>query len=364
MAKRGENIRKRKDGRWEARYMEENDGDRKYRSIYGKSYNEVREKLFLQKMILQEKAHRIAIFNTTITIDELCEQWLQEIREQRKYSTYQKYADIYDTYIKEPLGSMPVCELTSDTAVKILPRQLSASIHKSIFCVLNQMLQYGSIYYSFPNVRLQLSGGAKKTEPIEIMSMADQKKLLDYLYADLDTYKLGIVLCLFTGLRLGEICGLRWEDIDFESKSLCVRRTAQRVRLSDDSQKTMLIEGAPKTSCSRRVIPLTDHLIDLMIPFRNSGIYFVNGKYPMDPRSYQYKFQTYLRDANIPNTHFHVLRHTFATNCINSGADVKSVSEMLGHSNVSITLNKYVHPAMDIKRNCLDSLSSIYSQTI
>ncbi|MDD7177811.1 MAG: hypothetical protein SPG09_07920 [Lachnospiraceae bacterium] len=84
MAKRGENIRKRKDGRWEARYMEENDGDRKYRSIYGKSYNEVREKLFLQKMILQEKAHRIAIFNTTITIDELCEQWLQEIREQRK----------------------------------------------------------------------------------------------------------------------------------------------------------------------------------------------------------------------------------------------------------------------------------------
>ena len=364
MAKRGENIRKRKDGRWEARYLQDHDGIKKYHSIYAKTYNEAKEKLYLQKAILQEKEKKIAIYDTTLTIDELSKHWLQEVKDTKKYSTYQKYNDIYEHYIKRPLGCVTVCQLTSDMVVRILPRRLSTSTHRSIYCVLNQMLQYGSIYYNFPYLKLQLTVLSQKTEPIEVMSLPDQKKLLDFLHENMDTYKLGIVICLFTGLRLGEICALRWEDIDFENKYLTVTRTAQRVRVSDDKKKTMLVEGAPKTACSKREIPLTDYLIRLMLPFRKSTskIYVVNGNSPMDPRRYQYRFQRYVREADIANTHFHVLRHTFATNCISNGADVKSVSEILGHSDVSITLNKYVHPAMDVKRHCLNSLTSIYGQ--
>ena len=116
------------------------------------------------------------------------------------------------------------------------------------------------------------------------------------------------------------------------------------------------------TACSRREIPIPQQLLKILLQFRNNMSYIVNGNAPMEPRTYQYKFQAYLRAADIPGSHFHILRHTFATNCINNGADVKSVSELLGHSNVTITLNKYVHPAMEVKRNYLDSLASIYGQ--
>ena len=102
--------------------------------------------------------------------------------------------------------------------------------------------------------------------------------------------------------------------------------------------------------------------MNILMKFRGKGIYVINGTSPMDPRTYQNKFQFYLREAGVKSTHFHTLRHTFATNCINNGADAKSVSELLGHANVNITLNRYVHPAMDVKRGVLDSLTSIYGQ--
>lgn len=363
MSKQGENIRKRKDGRWEGRYLQEVGGEKKYRSVYAHTYSEVKEKLLeaKKKDVPDSRSGREDV-GKELTLDVLSSQWLAEVESTLKYSTYRKYLDIYEKHIRPNLGSLLVSEINSDTVSKILPHQLSLSVQKSIYCVLNQLLRFGVSHYQQPQRSLEPYAVVRPAKPVEILSQTDQRKLLEILYQDMDTYKLGVVICLSIGLRLGEICALQWEDIDFESQTLHVNRTVQRVRKEDGDKKTALVVGTPKTICSKREIPLPEHLIRLLSYFPREGEYVVKGDCPMDPRSYQYKFHTYLREAGIEKTHFHVLRHTFATNCISNGADVKSVSELLGHSNVNITMNKYVHPAMESKRECLNALTSLYGQ--
>ncbi len=362
MSKRGENIRKRKDGRWEGRYLQEVNGTKTYRSVYGKTYSDVKKRLLDAKSMAYTKENTGENPYEALSLDLLSAQWLAEVKNLRKYSTYRKYMDIYENYIRKPLGKIDVSQIRSDMVEKILPSQLSASTQRSVYCVLNQILRYGALHFNIADIKIHPCIMAKSTEPIQILNLAEQKKLLEFLYTDMDSNKLGIVICLSTGLRLGEICALKWEDIDFVNKSLQVNRTVQRVRIETDGKKTMLMEGPPKTACSKREIPLPDHLLELMASFYESDAYVVSGNHPTDPRTYQYRFGAYLRSAGISDMHFHILRHTFATNCINNGADVKSVSELLGHSSVNITLNRYVHPAMDIKRNYLNSLTSIYGQ--
>lgn len=174
------------------------------------------------------------------------------------------------------------------------------------------------------------------------------------------------------GLRLGEVCALKWEDIDMRCRTLHVNRTVQRLRTdtacdeSSDStlsakKKTILYVTAPKTSNSIREIPIPDFIFQRLSAFHDNitddDSYILCGKVPMEPRRYQYRFRSYMKQAGIEYTHFHALRHTFATNCISSGADAKSVSEILGHSNVNITLNRYVHPNMETKRSAINSIS-------
>ena len=207
---------------------------------------------------------------------------------------------------------------------------------------------------------------------INTINTTDQQKLTEYLLTELDIYKLGILLCLFMGLRLGEICALKWEDIDMISRTLHVNRTVQRlpvdtVHTSGSSQnnhtatrKTSLYIDSPKTSNSLREIPIPDFIYDKLSDYYNTSMkgdsYFLKKNQPMDPRTYQNRFHIYIREAGIGNTHFHALRHTFATNCISSGADAKSVSEILGHSNVNITLNRYMHPNLETKRSAINSI--------
>ena len=196
---------------------------------------------------------------------------------------------------------------------------------------------------------------------MQTINATDQQKLCLYLLSDLDSCKLGILICLYMGLRLGEICALKWEDIDFQRKTIHINRTVQRIQVGQEDRKTILYEGPPKTLCSVREIPIPEFLFPFLLSCKDDGVYVLNKFSPMEPRTYQYKFYSYLDKAYIKKSHFHALSHTFATKCISNGADVKSVSEMHGHSNVNITLNKYVHPSMDTKRNILDSLSSISS---
>lgn len=184
-------------------------------------------------------------------------------------------------------------------------------------------------------------------------------QLTKYLKNNPDIFKIGILLCLITGLRLGEICALRWEDIDFENKILCVKHTVQRI-FDKKLGKTRLTETRPKSYYSEREIPVADEIINLLYLHRGEGYFFL-GSRPMEPRTYQYKFYLYLKEAGITHMNFHILRHTFATNCIECGIDPKSLSEMLGHADVRITLNRYVHPTMQSKREYINKVVTFFA---
>ena len=367
MARRGENIRKRKDGRWEGRYIENINGIKKTHSVYAKTYKEVRKKLLAAKEANEEKLQKQTIKyseeSKTLTISDVAKEWLEEVMKNRKYATYIKYKNICSKHIIPILGNMTLYNLSAEQVSNAFQMDLSESIQKSIHCVWHQLMIYGNEKYGTNLIYYNRKKLVPKSDPVKILDVSEQKKLLQFLYQDLDYSKLGILICLSTGLRLGEICALQWSDIDFEAKLLHVNRTVQRLNSPDSAQtKTELIESAPKTICSKREIPISEHLYVLLKNYKTTDKYILNGQNPMDPRTYQKRFHAYLKQANLRDTHFHTLRHTFATNCIIAGADVKSVSEMLGHSDVKITLNRYVHPSIDTKRSHLNLLDSIYGQ--
>lgn len=360
MPRKGENIRKRKDGRWEGRYVVKIDNTSKIRSVYASTYTEVKKKLAKAKI---ENPAYVSTFEIRIILNEAAENWLKEIHHTKKASTYTKYKLIYNNYIREKIGSKVIGDINFEMIEEIYQRVPSESSKKSIRCVLNQIFYYIQFRYKVPVVPLQKLKCRKEIVPVKIFNISEQARLIQHLYQDMDIYKFGILLCLHTGLRLGEICSLKWEDIDFSTKSLHISRTVQRLPQEDGAEKTVLVEDKPKTNCSVREIPISEEIYEFLLKFKTSETnYIFKHDRPLDPRTYQYKLKRYLCEAGVENHGFHTLRHTFATNCINSGADIKSVSEILGHSDVRITLNRYVHPSMEVKRNHLNQLDSIYGQ--
>lgn len=372
MPRRGDNIRKRADGRWEGRYpVVLADGEKKYLSVYGKSYSEVKEKLTARMYISRtaftdlqpaQISTRFQVCDTGFCV--LMEEWLGEVEQNRKYSTYIKYKKLYTCHI-QPLFSSDKLPRMSNSYIQaqITALEVSDSTRQSILAAIKQGLRYAERQYGYPMPVISRCPLQKKSSAVEIMNRTEQSRLIQFLYSDMDISKAGIYLCLFTGLRLGEICSLKWTDIDQEKGLLHVNRTVQRIECKEGTAKTILLETPPKSVFSKREIPISDTLLSLLTKFRQEGQeYVLQNNKPMEPRTYQNHFKKYLQRINAPNYNFHILRHTFATNCIDSGMDIKSLSEILGHSNVQITLNRYVHPSMDTKRKYINALSADYGQ--
>lgn len=371
MPRKGENIRKRSDGRWEGRYAVTDfcSGKKKYCSIYAKTYTDVKNRLLLAKQNELTKSYggmgtASGHLDAEILFDTIASAWLLELRRRSKHSTYIKYGTIYKQHIAPYFSDSKVCAIDSEQIkyFKDTFSNESESMIKSIISVFNQIIDYALDAHNIvlPKIKRKNKGNASK--PIEVLKPSDQRKLLNVLYDDMDLNKLGIVICLFTGLRLGEICSLKWTDIDKEAKLLYISRTVQRIAVDGHDTKTMLLETEPKSIFSKRAIPLSDELLKVIDKFSTDSEYIISGNKPLEPRTYQNRFKKLLVLAGAPESNFHILRHTFATNCIGSGTDVKSLSEILGHSDVNITLNRYVHPSIETKRQHLNELSSVYGQ--
>lgn len=373
MPRRGDNIRKRTDGRWEGRYrVISEDGRKRYLSVYGKTYGEVKEKISAE-MYLSGRADSTVLQPVQISgnpqvcdIDfcVLMEEWLGEVEQNRKYSTYVKYKKLYTCHIQNVFSSDKLSQMTNGyIQTHLAALEMSDATRHNVLAVMKQALRYAEKQYGYPMPSLMGCTMQKRPHSIEVMDRMEQIRLIQFLNSDMDISKAGIYLCLFTGIRLGEVCSLKWADIDQNRGLLHVNRTVQRIESKEGPTKTVLLESPPKSVFSKRVIPMTDSLLSLLIKFKREGQEYVLQKNrPMEPRTYQNHFKKYLKQIDAPNYNFHVLRHTFATNCVDSGMDIKSLSEILGHSNVQITLNRYVHPSMDTKRKYLNALSAEYGQ--
>ena len=199
-----------------------------------------------------------------------------------------------------------------------------------------------------------------QTCALPILSKDEQNMLENNLKEKPNIRKVCLLLCLYTGLRVGEICGLKWDDIDFSNKSLTIKRTIERIKNKDENikSKTILIESTPKSDTSNRIIPIPDFIISLLLLFRSDNSYFVLSKSNKlyDPRLFESFYSRILKSSNINHNKFHTLRHTFATRSIESKMDIKTLSEILGHSQIETTLKLYVHPSYDMKKSSIENL--------
>ena len=373
MPRRGENIYRRKDNRWEGRYIKERDNDNKpkYGYVYAHSYREVKSKL--------EKA-KLTISNTSyppqnvqdILFKTIAEEWFEYIQPQIKESTNIKYYNLLNMYLLPALGEQPIKQITNAQLEKLCYELLTSAGKKNtglsaktvtdVLSLIRNIFKFASqkgIVFLCDANSVKIKQNSKE---MHIFSTTEQEKLYQYLCSNLNNYNVGILLCLFTGIRIGEVCALRWEDISIQEKTIHIHQTMQRIQSRNENKKTKVIISTPKSQCSVRIIPLPDNLVEIIAQctVEKNG-YFLTGsdnKF-VEPRTMQNHFKKVLKENSITDTNFHSLRHTFATRCIELGFDVKSLSEILGHASVNITMNRYVHPSMKLKRENMQRLSTL-----
>ena len=362
---KGENIYKRKDGRWEGRYKKGHDKDRKiqYGYCYGHSYRETKEKLNRAKaeFMLNRPSVSKDIYKKNLA--DYCVQWLKINENRLKRSTLAKYNSMLEKHIKPQLGDYPLTDLDSDIIADfsndlLYQKQLSVKTVRDILIFIHKIIDYIQADPQNNLPFIVISYPKTERKETRILSAEEQKNLTQYLLQDFDVYKFSVLLALFTGLRIGEICALQWKDISVDSGFLMVKHTVQRIKnLHGQSEsKTVLQLGAPKTSSSARIIPIANGLIGLFRIFQTDDpeAFVITGNRQFtDPRKLQRKLKKYTEELGLRGVHFHTLRHTYATRCLEFGCDTKILSEMLGHANISTTMNRYVHPSMEFKRESI-----------
>lgn len=374
MPRTGENIYKRKDGRWEGRYIKERIGGKaKYTAVYAGSYRDVKRKLEAAKRELGGPGY---IKGKKGKVAAIGEKWLEEAAVTLKKSSFNKYEDILRCYILPEFGENELSEITNQRIIDFAnflllsggskQQGLNPTTVTEILSVMNGIRVYAlkrdyAVIFSLECISLKKDPGS-----IRVFSQEEEGVLLAHLQKNMDLTALGILICLFTGIRIGELCAMRWDDISLSEKRMYVGKTLQRIRVSTPGgsrSRTEVKILEPKSSSSVRIIPLPDVIMEILAKFYMPGTFVLTGKVSrfMEPRTMQNRFKRILVSCGIQDANFHATRHTFATRCIELGFDVKSLSEILGHASVTITMNRYVHPTMELKRENMNRFSELFS---
>ncbi len=303
-----------------------------------------------------------------LKLDELLYEWLVN-KKNIKIQTFQKYEHLINKYLINTLGQVKVKEISEKIIlnffINLENQEISTSICKTLLYIIKSVLKEAENRNLCKHIDLENIKFQKYIPKVNILCKDDQTRLEKYLKNDINIRKICILLCLYTGLRIGEVCGLKWEDIDFQNKNLKVKRTIQRIKNKNqtDLTKTILIASTPKSESSTRVVPIPDFIIELLKIYKNKNDFYIlsnNEKY-YDPRLFEYFYVRVLKKCQIKYINFHALRHTFATRAIESQMDIKTLSEILGHASVDITLKIYVHSSFELKKKCIENLVEFMS---
>lgn len=363
MPRHGENIRKRTDGRWEGRYIEyySNEGKACYRSVYGKTYTEIKEKLKQCKKLCNKST------GNRITMEELFKEWQNMKEDTVKPSTKVTYSYFIDKHFIPYFKNLKAMYVTSETVQDFISKNnvLSPKTVCDMTSLLIQIIRYGQSkkyinYFDFNSIIYPKS----PNDELPVLKNSEFIKLVHYVQTNFEIQKIGVLLSLFMGIRLGEICALQWEDVNFSDETIHIGKTMQRLKSLDKNAetKTKVVIDTPKSQKSVRDIPVPSFLINLLKEYKsgeNAYILTCTTDY-IEPRTYQKKFKIYLEEAGITDINFHALRHTFATRAVEQGFDIKSLSEILGHSSVKFTMERYVHPSNEHKKMNLEKLAVFY----
>lgn len=390
-------IRQRKDGRWEGLYS----FNYKRKSVYGKTQEEVRKKL---NNVLNDIDNNRYTDNPNISFGDWLDEWLEVYAKPYvKLSTYGSYEGYIRNHIKPEIGRVKLSALKGSILQKFINQKLKGgrcdkikdkvtnklvtkkgglsektikNMYNMIHSALKQAYKNGLVN---KNVSELITLPKQKRKEMRVLSLNEQKALQTAVQGE--RLGIGIIISLYTGIRLGELLGLKFDDIDFEAETITIRRTLNRLKVFDNpDKKTDIVIGEPKTIKAKRIIPLQDFLIPLLKThrikiltermkvlnmYKNDGFVICNefGGY-IEPRTYQDFFKRMLKKAGIENTNFHTLRHTFATRALETGFDVKVLADILGHADASTTLNKYAHALPDHKKTSMEKLSCLYERGI
>jgi integrase len=358
-----ENIYLRKDGRFEIRfhYGYKDDSATNYKSVYGSSEEEVVEN-YKNKIEELFQNNDLLIFDKNYIGYDI-NLWMNNSKIKNKKSTFSNYQYILKSRIIPKFAKVKKKTISLDIINKftseLLDEGLAAKSVKDILIILQQILKIGNINIKIPMPKVP------KTE-IQILKKEEQLKLEKELMSNLNETTFGIYLCLYTGLRIGELCALQWKNIDLNNKKINIKKTLVRIKNPEEKtkKKTIVIIDEPKSVSSIREIPIPDFIIPTLRKLSvdatpDTFFISVTEKF-VELRTFFNRYKKILYSIELKKYNFHALRHTFATRCIENGCDPKTLSEILGHSSVKITLERYVHPNYENKVLMMNQLKPFY----
>lgn len=312
------------------------------------------------------------------TMDLLLDEWLDQNRSSVTESTYAKYYNLIERHIRPSLGQFEISKLSTQqlsdyVRQKLLTGRLDQSSGLSkktvqdLLSVIRSVLKYAESKEYTVSCDIDQISVEKEPVQLRILTKAEQVLLESSLWREPDSSKVGVLLSLYTGIRIGELCALRWNNIDLTNATLRVRHTLQRIQNIDakGGRKTKIIIARPNSACTLRDIPLPTFLCKILKDYvpHTSGAYFLTGRIDkfIEPRTYQNRFKEYVVQAGIQSVPFSALRDTFAMRCLESGFDLQTLSEILGHANASVTAARYLHLTYDTKRDQMNKLHPTYT---